>query len=604
MKVEQFVELVKEYPQGLFHERSIVVPEKVDELIQTDKRAAWYVTPFNAHGPITDPSKDFERLPKSADLYFDFDGLGANEDAKSVYQHLTKNLQVPEAAIKLYHSGSKGYHLIVQWETLGIPPRVDLHDLYRRFAQGLASSEVCKHGTLDTKIYQPRRILRIVGTVHQKTGALKTRVSLPSLTPLNAPETRELGLEVAEHLHKAIVDLETDQRLKESVSLKLPHEFLLEPLDCVTEALTNGLPEGSRNEGMYTLALYFRSLGLTKDETRLRLESSGLVSQSGVDPKEIKTTITSAYNSENRFGLKDSVLTPLVTMRDRERWKGAKLDEEYETLNDVAEAVLRGFNKKTTQVAKYYVQTLDDRIGGINSGELIVLGGTTGTGKSEFALHVARKNAESGVPSAFVSLELSNQDVVKRLIAPGSGVENKKFWGGDIEGEDLAKVKAEVERIQALNIPLFFRRKKTMMTVEELDSMVSKLILERQCRFIVIDHLHFFTGKYASEKENAHVAQTIMAINGIAIKYGVGIMCIAHFKKQQDNMHKPTHHEFRDSSSIEQTAHTILLMWRNQDGIGKEQSLTEFRLTKSRKDLQLQTMTVQYDKATREYNTV
>jgi replicative DNA helicase len=170
-----------------------------------------------------------------------------------------------------------------------------------------------------------------------------------------------------------------------------------------------------------------------------------------------------------------------------------------------------------------------------------------------------------------------------------------------VSEEEKATLKEHLVQQRTINPPLYFRKAKTMMSVEELERLIQNLILEQQCRLIIIDHLHFLAPSKRHDSENENVAHSVRCLNSLALKYGVGILVVAHFRKQPDNQHQATIHEFRDSSAIEQTAHSILLLWRNLDGIGAAQYKTTIRIAKTRKDIPLSTVEVTFDPTSRQY---
>lgn len=603
--MEVHVELVKEIPAGKWHQRSMVRPEETQKAASREPDAAWYASTFALHGHLSgDTSADFDRLPKSGDLYFDFDSPDiekSRQDCISVMRYLKDSLGVREEHLKAYFSGSKGFHLVVPWHATGLFPRVDLHDVYRKFASGLAVPEICPGGTLDTKIYNSRRCFRIAGSTHQKTGKKKVRLSLADLKTEIADT--ELASEMGTcspdvKLRDALLMVREAMREDREEKERLPDEFRTTPLDCIDFALKSGVPQGNRNDTIFTVGLYMKGLGMGEEDSVEIIMRSKL----GTLPvNEVRTTIHSAYESKFRFGLRDSVLEPYITQKDRQRWYENRIDEDYATLGSIADEVVMDVERGTGVVAKYHVPELDAYLGGINRGELVVLGASTGTGKSEFAFRVARENAKKGVPSAFISLELPNRDLVRRIIESEAGVDPRSFWSGNMTPEEMMRVKVAAQRMSTERIPLFFRRRKSMMSVDEMEALVKRLATEQHVKFFVIDHLHYFGGRQEGEKENVHVANIIRSLNTLCLKYDVGIVCIAHFRKLPNNMWKPSHHEFRDSSAIEQEASTILVMWRNLDATGPEQNVTEFKLCKSRKDLPLKTIKLSFDRSTRSY---
>lgn len=583
--------------------------------VTTDNTKSWFTTPYKL-ALDKEPPKDteltqlFEQTPKSADFYLDFDHESditlAAADCYQVYTHLKNVVKVPEECMKVYYSGNKGFHLLVQWGATGLQPRTDLHKLYKNVAKALRES-YCNNKTLDLKVYNARRMFRLPGFPHQKTGNKKVLIEPKHLLLVGSP-----GLPMKEladspwkpttpyaMLSEVFRRHERAEAFENFRKKRLPKQFLDLPLDCVQHALTNGLDEGMRNDGIYTIALYFKACGLTKTETKDRIASSAL--EKGMQKQEISSTVTSAFSSENRFGLKDNVLKDYITERDEQRWSDANLDENYVSFSEVVKNIEDGYKNPKSCRAKYHVPSLDARLGGIDSGELVVLGGSTGTGKSEFALHVAYENAKAGVPAAFITLELTNELIASRLVKSSAGLPPERAAAGDLTPEELEKLYEACEQFAEMNLPLFFREKKGEISVNELEALISSLIVEQGCQLIVLDHLHYMGGRNGFEKENVHVANSIRAVNTLCQKYGVGFICVAHFRKMPHNDHVPSIHEFRDSSAIEQEASTILIMKRNMQGFGREQCITDFHLGKTRKDLPLSVIRTVFNKDTRQY---
>jgi KaiC/GvpD/RAD55 family RecA-like ATPase len=537
----------------------------------------------------------FERAPKTGDLFFDFDNADlakAKADCDHVRTYLHDSLGVPKEGMRTYESGGKGYHLMVAASCIGLSPRPDLHLLYGKIAKALY--ELTPNRTLDLKIYNSRRMFRVEGSTHQRTGKKKSLVEGPGTWPE--------GMQLSVNLKKILEAPDIKEAEIRKHKKRIPAEFFHEPLDCIRSVMENGADEGTRNDTVYTVALYWKSLGLSQQSVENRILASALHLISGVPKAEIVTTVNSAFKSDNVFGFKGSVLEPLVTEKDRMRWKKSKVDEEYESYAELVERYLGELDNPKQLVGKYYVSELDKRTGGIVGGELVVIGGTTGTGKSEFAYNVAYQNSLRGVPAAFVSLELDNLNFVSRRLRFIKNISAERLFTLQLDEEEKAQVRDTLEPIRVQNPPLYFRKSKSLLGIDELERLIQNLILEQQCRLLVIDHLHYLATNKKYESENQNVAYSIRSINSLAVKYGVGIIVVAHFRKQPDNQHKASLHEFRDSSAIEQEASTVLLLWRNLDAIGDAQYDTEIRIAKTRKDIPLSTVITKFDPSTRSYN--
>lgn len=124
--------------------------------------------------------KDVDSLRVSS-LYFDFDSeddiQDAIDDARTLYEYLVQF--VPEQDIRLYFTGSKGFHIEVEAVTLGVDPSFDLHELFDFIAGSL--KEELDLNTLDM-LYDSRRMWRLPDSQHQKTGLYKQLLPAKALS--------------------------------------------------------------------------------------------------------------------------------------------------------------------------------------------------------------------------------------------------------------------------------------------------------------------------------------------------------------------------------------------------------------------------------------
>lgn len=112
-------------------------------------------------------------------LFFDLDSEGdldaAIADVKKIIVYMEEMLQVPADYVRVYFSGSKGFHVIVQPEVFDIRPAADLHLKVKKAA--LYVAELLKLATFDHRVYSKRRMLRVYNSVHEKTKLYKIELS-------------------------------------------------------------------------------------------------------------------------------------------------------------------------------------------------------------------------------------------------------------------------------------------------------------------------------------------------------------------------------------------------------------------------------------------
>lgn len=129
-------------------------------------------------------SRDQNTANLFAPLYIDLDlKMKGNNDYQKVKQdllHVITTLYtsygVPFEYIRVFFSGNKGFHVLVDPEIFGIEPRTDLNEIYRSIAHDIKKMTMFK--TVDTGIYDRVRLFRLANSLHSNTGLYKVPVSI------------------------------------------------------------------------------------------------------------------------------------------------------------------------------------------------------------------------------------------------------------------------------------------------------------------------------------------------------------------------------------------------------------------------------------------
>ena len=116
---------------------------------------------------------------------------------------------------------------------------------------------------------------------------------------------------------------------------------------------------------------------------------------------------------------------------------------------------------------------LDVLTGGWRGGQLIVIAGRPGMGKSAVMLHFARVAAASGVPVCVFSLEMPSEQLAGRMLIGGSGIESGTFRTGDVASAEWAQLERAGANISALPVYLNDQANTAMRTMRSIWHMRS-----------------------------------------------------------------------------------------------------------------------------------
>ena len=138
---------------------------------------------------------------------------------------------------------------------------------------------------------------------------------------------------------------------------------------------------------------------------------------------------------------------------------------------------------------------LDSITSGFQPEELLILAARPSMGKSAYAmnlaLNVAKYNFDGKAGVAVFSLEMSNEQLVGRMMASESRVENRKIKTGDLTSKEWQFIDTASMTLSNLNV---FFDDSSAVTVQEIRSKCRKLKQEGRLDFVVIDYLQLIKG--------------------------------------------------------------------------------------------------------------
>lgn len=222
--------------------------------------------------------------PYLISLYFDLDHNSdtnvARVDAIKLYDFLVKDMFVPESEIQVYFSGKKGFHVLVDFRSLGIKMRSDWHLVYKRFAKDIM--RMCSIRSLDLSVYSRRRVLRLPDSKHTDTGLFKVEITRSELENgmeyiMDAAKAPRGAMTISSHVPDAcqyirlvldeyVNQLEVEKLHEETTAPELIAEVIRQnpsPPVCISDLLARHIwKEGDRNHATMCLASYYRCAGV------------------------------------------------------------------------------------------------------------------------------------------------------------------------------------------------------------------------------------------------------------------------------------------------------------------------------------------------------
>ncbi len=272
------------------------------------------------------------------------------------------------------------------------------------------------------------------------------------------------------------------------------------------------------------------------------------------------------------------------------RRKASEFVRINEVVNEVKEKAESRKNKGSLTGLSTGFGIMDQITSGLQPEELIILAARPSMGKSAFAmnlaLNAAKHNKDQKAAVAVFSLEMSNEQLVGRMMASESRVENRKIKTGELTPKEWQFVDSAAESLGRLNV---FFDDSSAISVQDIRSKCRKLKQEGKLDFVVIDYLQLIKGdesKGGGVNRQEEVAKISRQLKQMARELKIPVMALSQLSRgvEKRDDKRPVLADLRESGSIEQDADIVLFLYRDEYySHGKEDNgETELSFAKNR----------------------
>jgi len=226
---------------------------------------------------------------------------------------------------------------------------------------------------------------------------------------------------------------------------------------------------------------------------------------------------------------------------------------------------------------------IDDRVLGFLPSELVVLAARPRQGKSALASQIAVNIARAGHGVLFVSLEMSPQSLMERILSSEASVDLHEYSKWQYEQDEQSLRAKGVELAQAkLNITFAGAK---CSTPESLAVMVKKLKRTHGIKVVFVDYLQLMSGGRRSLELRQMVTLISRKLKLLALGEDVVIVALSQLNREVESRtsHIPRLSDLRESGSIEQDADMVLLLNRPELYGGDATGKANLYIAKSRR---------------------
>ena len=212
---------------------------------------------------------------------------------------------------------------------------------------------------------------------------------------------------------------------------------------------------------------------------------------------------------------------------------------------------------------------LDRITSGWQRSDLIILAARPAMGKTAFVLGLARNAAvDFNIPVAVFSLEMSNLQLVNRLISSEAHIKGDKLRNGNLEEYELQQLHSKIDKLSNAKI---FIDDTPALNVFDLRAKARRLKDRHGIGMIIIDYLQLMSGGGEGKGQGGNREQEISKISrslkGLAKDLNVPVIALSQLSRAVETRggtKRPMLSDLRESGSIEQDADQVLFLYRGE----------------------------------------
>lgn len=227
----------------------------------------------------------------------------------------------------------------------------------------------------------------------------------------------------------------------------------------------------------------------------------------------------------------------------------------------VAAIERRGEGQDTAMATGF--PALDAKLsGGFRRGNLVIVAGRPGMGKTAFAGCMALHSALTGVPTLFLSMEMADTELVDRMIAIAGRVPLDDILAGNMEGEAGDRILAGTARLHELPLIIDEQGGLSLFDIATKSRSVRR---QHGLGLIVIDYLQLASGD--GNNRNSEIEVITRGLKALAKELQIPVIALSQLSRkcEERTNRRPIPSDLRESGAIEQDADVIMFVYRDEE---------------------------------------
>lgn len=259
---------------------------------------------------------------------------------------------------------------------------------------------------------------------------------------------------------------------------------------------------------------------------------------------------------DNALDLKNDILQLFdIEIYSRQKTDNSLFAAMMKAMQDIEDK----YNSKTED--KYFTgfYDLDKLTAGLHPEELTIIAARPGVGKTAYALQMMLQMAKKGIKSLFVSREMSEMQIAKRILANLSAIDGQKLrLCKSLTDADWEKIGyAMANEVSQLPIELNDR----LSSIQEIRAYCRELKTRGNLDLLIVDYLQLCKSLKKVDNRTQEVADISRQLKEISLEFGIPVVALSQLTR--DNVRsgrEPELYDLKESGSLEQDADNVIFL--------------------------------------------
>jgi len=247
------------------------------------------------------------------------------------------------------------------------------------------------------------------------------------------------------------------------------------------------------------------------------------------------------------------------------------LSQKFIPVKDALEGAFERIDKLSKRKAGFRglptsFNALDNILAGLQKSDLIILASRPAMGKSALALNIAANIAiNQKVPVGLFSLEMSNDQVVDRLIASVANVDLWRLRTGRLSSADEDNDFSRIQQAMGIlaDAPIYIDDAASS-NILQMRAMSRRLQADKGLGLIIVDYLQLMEPRNPNDQIVRQITEISRSLKGLARELNIPVLALSQLSRavEQRSPQRPRLADLRESGSLEQDSDVVLFIYR------------------------------------------